>query len=255
MINLKRTEEMVYRWCNGDGRNDPSGPAMANLYVGACYPDLPLIRLSDFKQLDVIRHTWAMALINGVRDGSLEIPTERASKLAAVYHIHITYDASPELMSDVPMARSHASIRRMAETVAEEVIPEPVETTPIGPAEPISVDEVEHAMNLTSVHGVILRWWEEEQVRARKPKARVDSTMDGASWALLGHLRTYNKPYVQHLKRYAEAGWSIPNLATTLQRYYEQIAAKERNHFNVEERTLVECTLTEVDWEAIVKTM
>ncbi len=121
----------------------------------------------------------------------------------------------------------------------------------------ISLEELEQSRRLSSVHATVSEWWEHEQNRTHKPLLQSsnddDSDMDSATRMLLGHLRTYNRPYIEHLKRYAKAGWSEANIALTLQRYYEQMANRERDQWPLETRALVECTLAEVDWEGIVQ--
>ncbi|HXH01897.1 MAG TPA: hypothetical protein VNN09_01090 [Candidatus Competibacteraceae bacterium] len=269
MNEPQRNEEAVYQWCKGEGRFSPMGKSMARIYVGLYYDHLPLLSLNDFRQLfDPVRFHWAMSLISGYRDRAVKVSKERASEIAQLYKLlpGQSDESVPPAPAVTPAAtsgvvpaasRQPAPPRQLAPARIDPAQHKPV-SEPLRPQQPQAIDsaELERHAQLASVHGVIARWWEEEQQRSRGGlKSVTESAMDSASWAILGHLRTFNRPYIDHLKRYAAAGWSEANLATSLRRYYEQMAARERERWPVELRTLVDCTLVEVDWEAIVRAM
>lgn len=97
MADPLKIERLVYDWCTREARGSPSGRALAAVYASIYVDGVPLVRFRELRALDDTRMQWAVAMIRGYVEGTLQVPWARAVALVALYDLMPTEPESEEM--------------------------------------------------------------------------------------------------------------------------------------------------------------
>ncbi len=101
MTGIQDIESHVYDWCTREARGSPSARALAAIYASTYMDSVPLVNFRDLRALDDTRMDWAVKLIRGYVEGSVQVPWPRAVALVALYDL-IPIEPEAEILEPAP---------------------------------------------------------------------------------------------------------------------------------------------------------